>query len=272
MEQTMRETLERVEIRQWVIVENGGQQIFGVLHRPTSVATPPIVVILHGFASSKHGSNRCYVTLSERLAMEGIASLRFDFRGSGDSEGVLSDITFDDLISDAVSVVDHLEMIGGIDVSRIAFFGASLGGSLAILAAARVQKIKTMALWSPVASGELWFRDFLRRHPELANADREKILSSYRGKQIHPRFREQFAQMFAYKTIQQLHPLPILHMQGEKDDTISLAHQEAFKQASPPQHSQVRFLKYPDGQHSLGYSESFPEVVKESIEWFQRNL
>lgn len=268
----MRETLERVEKREWVVMENKGQQIFGILHRPVIDEKPPIAVILHGFASSKHGSNRCYVTLSEALAKAGIASLRFDFRGSGDSEGKLSEITFEDLITDAAFVIENLEVIEDIDTQRIALFGASLGGAIAILAAARTGKIKTMALWAPVASGELWYRDFLTSNPEYRSVDPDKILSTYKGITLNPDFRTQFAGMSAYKAIEELHPLPILHMHGEKDKIISIAHQEAFKQACSPELSNVHFLKYPNAEHALGYSPSFPHVVQECTDWFQRYL
>jgi len=268
----MRGTLDKAEVRQWVTMENNGQLIFGVLHRPQLVENPPIVVMLHGFASSKHGSNRCYVTFAENLSKVGIATFRFDFRGCGDSEGTLSDVTLEDFISDSMTVLENLSGIDGIDASRIAIFGASLGGSIALLSAARTNQVKALALWAPVASGELWYRDFLVRYPEYAKADPEKILSSYRGIKLHPKFREQFGCMTAYKTIQQLHPLPILHMHGEKDETISIAHQEAFRQMCSSSESNVRFLKYSDGEHSLGYSSSFPNVIEESIQWFERYL
>lgn len=265
----MQGILDKVETRQWVVIENQGQQIFGILHRPTNSENPPLVVALHGFASSKHGSNRCYVTLAEELAKEGIATLRFDFRGSGDSEGALSDITFEDLISDAIAIFnyDHFE---GIDSSRMGVFGASLGGAIAVYASQMTSKVKAMALWSPVASGELWYRDFLTQYPEHINADPSQVLSSYRGVKLHPQFREQFGQMAAYKVIQELQDLPILHMHGEKDDTVSVLHQKAYRGTCEGMN--CRFITYADSQHSLGYSVNFPEVIKETKSWFQEHL
>jgi alpha-beta hydrolase superfamily lysophospholipase len=269
----MRGTMaDHYETREWVTMKNGGQQIFGILHRPQMPTNPPVVLILHGFASSKHGSNRCYVALAERLAKEGFATLRFDFRGAGDSEGSLTEITLEDLISDALSVIEGLETLQGIDASRVALFGASLGGTISILAAARIQTIKTLVLWAPVASGELWYRDFLTQHPEYVHADPEKVLSSYSGVRLHPLFREQFAQMTAYKTLkQQLSSLPTLHMHGEKDVVISISHQEAFRQACG-QCPYMRFIKYQDGEHSLGFSPNFTEVVEETLSWLQKHL
>ncbi len=268
----MRATMDKTEKREWIIMEKEGQQIFGVLHRPVDVENPPVVVILHGFASSKHGSNRCYVNLAHALAKAGFAALRFDSRGSGDSEGNLSDITFEDLVSDAAFVIKSVGEIDGVDSSRMALFGASLGGSLAILAAERTQCVKAMALWAPAASGELWFRDYLARHPEHMNVEPGKLLATYKGNQIHPLFREQFAKLQAYKSMANLHDLPILHMHGEKDVTISSAHAAAFKNACPPDQSNVQFLSYPDGEHSLGYSSSFKNVIEETIRFFERNL
>lgn len=268
----MRGIVEKTETREWVVMENGGQQIFGVLHRPLINEKPPVAVIFHGFASSKHGSNRCYVTLAESLAKSGIAAFRFDFRGSGDSEGNLSEISLEDLVGDALYVLENLEMIEGIDTKRVALFGASLGGSIAILAASRFKKAKTVALWAPVASGELWYRDFLIANPQYQQVDPEKVLSTYQGIALNAAFRQQFASMSAHRVFGQLTTLPILHMHGEKDKIISISHQEAFKQACLPSLSTVRFLKYPDGEHALGYSPSFSQIVKECVSWFRQYL
>lgn len=262
-------TLEKIESREWKIVENNGEQIFGVLHRPTQVENPPIVVLLHGFASSKHGSNRCYVKLAQALAQAGLAAFRFDFRGAGDSEGSLDTATFEDLISDAILISKYASSLEGIDGERLGIFGASLGGSVAVQACAKNQAAKALALWAPVASGELWFQDFLLQHPELADADPNQVLGSYRGIELNPLFKKQFAELFAYKTVAGLNDLPLLHMHGEGDKTISMMHQKAFKKYAGPK---ARFITYPEEQHSLGFAKAFPEVVRETVTFFKEHL
>lgn len=265
----MQGTLEKTESREWVVVDNEGVRLFGILHRPTQTEKPPIVAIFHGFASSKHGSNRCYVSLAEALAKEGIAAFRFDFRGSGDSESSLSAASFEDLISDALAVSGHLSFLEGIDSSRLGLFGASLGGAIAVEANASGRMAKALALWAPVASGELWFRDFLMKRPDLANADPNMILGTYKGINLTPAFREQFALLSAYKTLSTMPRLPILHMHGEEDDTISIAHQRAFRTACG---ANAKFIVYPEEQHSLGYAKVFPEIIQETIAFFRENL
>lgn len=265
----MQGMLEKTESREWVAVDNGGVRLFGVLHRPAQKEDPPVVAILHGFASSKHGSNRCYVALAEALAREGIAALRFDFRGSGDSEGSLSAASFEDLISDALAMTKYLLDSDGIDAKRMGLFGASLGGSIAVQASAHGGMAKALALWAPVASGELWFRDFVMKRPELMDADPKAILGTYKGVDLTSVFREQFAKLAAFKTLATLAHLPLLHMHGEKDDTISITHQEAFRKEAGPN---SKFITYPEEQHSLGFAKAFPEVVQETVGFFKEHL
>ncbi len=264
----MKGTLEKTETREWITMENRGQLIFGILHRPVGEENPPIVVFLHGFASSKHGSGRCYVYLAELLAKEGIATLRFDFRGSGDSEGDLSEMTLEDLVSDANVVFNHLVNIEGIDSERCGFFGSSLGGTVAILSSI-TQEVKALALWAPVASGELWYRDMLAQNPQLINADIAEAFSTYRGETIHPLFREQFSQMHAAKTMRSLGALPILHMHGEEDMTISMAHQKEFRKYG---NDQSRFITFAQSEHNLGFSKVLPQVIQEIRVWFKKHL
>ena len=264
----MTATLDKLKTREPLVVMNGGQQIFAVLHRPAGVECPPVVVVHHGFASSKHGFNRCYVTLAEHLAKSGIATLRFDFRGSGDSEGTLTNLSFQDLVSDSVAVLESIETLEGIDAQRIGLFGASLGGAIAVIAAAHFGQVNALALWAPVASGELWYRDFLTRHPEYIHANPSQVLASYRGVQLSDSFREEFKHMHAYKIARELNDVPLLVMQGEKDETVSIHHLEAFRQSCAASESPVRFIRYPEGEHSLGFSSDLPSALEETKQWF----
>jgi len=267
----MLDTMEKTAKREWIVFENRGQEIFGVFHRPLKVKNEmPIVVIHHGFASSKQGSNRCYVLLADALASKGVAALRFDFRGSGDSEGYIADLTFDDLVSDAICVHEEIKKIGGIDFERLGLFGASLGGSLAILATEVHQMTKALVLWAPVASGQLWYYDFVKR-AEKSGVDPEKALASYRGVQLNQVFREQFGQMQAAQVLSEHPEIPFLHMHGNDDTMISILHQEAFRKACK-HHATAQFKTYPECEHSLGFAPIFPSVMQETIDWFEKHL
>src|SRR4051812_20572842 len=112
------------EERTPLVLKNKGESIFCTFHRPLEVKNPPVVVTLHGFGSNKVGSNRSYVTLATSLSKAGLATLRYDARGCGDSEGSLSQMTPEDYLSDLMTVCSHLQNEG---FSRIGLFGSSFG-------------------------------------------------------------------------------------------------------------------------------------------------
>src|SRR4030042_2803158 len=87
-----------------VSFQSEGQNISGILHLPEG-KNPPCVIASHGLLSSK--SSEKYIALGERLSQEGIAILRFDFRGIGESEGKIEDDTVSRRISDLSAAVDY---------------------------------------------------------------------------------------------------------------------------------------------------------------------
>src|SRR5262249_949470 len=152
-----------------------GQKIFGVIHRPLNVKKSPFVLMCHGLGGHKVGKGRLYVHLAEKLVSVGIGALRIDFRGSGDSEGDFSQMTIDSEVSDALVALNYLKNDPLIDSERIALFGRSFGGVVAILAAQRFSQIKSIVLWAPVFGSEQWKEKWLKVHaapisPEQRNS------------------------------------------------------------------------------------------------------
>ena len=66
---------------------NEGQQIAGTVHIPDGPGPFPGVLLCHGFTGQRIEAHFIFVKMSRALEQAGIASLRFDFRGSGESEG-----------------------------------------------------------------------------------------------------------------------------------------------------------------------------------------
>jgi len=69
-----------------VTFQCGGATLLGVLHRPAGAPRTGVVIVVGG-PQYRVGSHRQFVLLGRRLAASGIAALRFDCRGMGDSEG-----------------------------------------------------------------------------------------------------------------------------------------------------------------------------------------
>ena len=129
-----------------------GQQIIGVVHRPPDAEAPtPVVVMCHGFTGHKVESHRIFVKTARALAQSGLAALRFDFRGSGDSAGEFDEMTVEGEVRDALAALTFARR----EVGRpVALLGLSLGGLVATLAAQRDGDVAALVLWAPVAHPE----------------------------------------------------------------------------------------------------------------------
>jgi LmbE family N-acetylglucosaminyl deacetylase len=68
------------------------ETLFGVLHRPVQPGTRGVVIVVGG-PQTRVGSHRQFVLLARALAAAGVAALRFDYRGMGDSSGSVRDFT-----------------------------------------------------------------------------------------------------------------------------------------------------------------------------------
>ena len=87
-----------------------------------------IVIMAHGFRSSNIGSSRKFVSLARSLADNGIASLRFDQLGSGNSSGDFYDSSFNNWVETIRIFVREYIKKG----YRVALMGDSMGATAVI--------------------------------------------------------------------------------------------------------------------------------------------
>jgi pimeloyl-ACP methyl ester carboxylesterase len=141
-----------------ISIDRTGVQIVGTLNLPDGVENPPVVLMLHGFTGSRNefpvagGDVGLFTHAAAKLAEAGIASLRIDFTGSGQSGGAWEDTTFSTQIADAVSAFDYLQTLDGVDGDRVAILGYSQGGLVASHAAELRPETAPVVLWAPVTN------------------------------------------------------------------------------------------------------------------------
>lgn len=125
------------------------QGIAAIVTEPEATGPVPAVLMLHGFASHKDEVGDMYKRLAAALAEQGIASLRLDFRGWGESAGGMENSTVQGMVEDAELGYSYLTSLDFVDDSRVGVIGFSLGGRIAIVSAAQHPDwYQTMALWS----------------------------------------------------------------------------------------------------------------------------
>ena len=134
-----------------------GQALIGTLATPSGDPAP-VVLLLHGFTGSRdelatdHVAEGVFAHAAKRLGEAGFASLRIDFRGSGESLANMSfaDTTFENQIADASAAVDFLAGLDSVDGEDIHVIGWSQGGLVAASLAGRGATVDTVSLWNAV--------------------------------------------------------------------------------------------------------------------------
>ena len=130
-------------------------QIDGAVGKLSAVIQKPegeklqMVMILHGFTGSKN--EKLLTTLADALEAEGIASIRFDFNGHGESEGDFVNMTVLNEIEDAKHVYEYVKALDYVESVSIA--GHSQGGVVTSMTAGQLgaENVKSVVLLAPAA-------------------------------------------------------------------------------------------------------------------------
>jgi len=145
-----------------VSFQSEGYKISGALHFPDR-DHPPCVIVSHGLLSSKDSEK--YIGLGNRMAAEGIAMLRFDFRGIGESEGSEEDNTISKKLMDLSSALDFVRSRTDLG-KRIGLVGSSLGGFLSLIQASKDKGIGAVVVWAtPLHLDDLGSKDQEEDYP-----------------------------------------------------------------------------------------------------------
>lgn len=133
-----------------------GLKVIGTLNLPDGVEKPPVVLILHGFTGNRHEleipavKEGIFDRAARLWAEKGVASLRIDFRGSGESGGTFADTTLDGQVKDALAALDCLSVMPQVDKERMALVGWSMGGAVGSAVAGRTSHaLDAVAVWAP---------------------------------------------------------------------------------------------------------------------------
>ena len=119
----------------------GGITLAGTLSLPDGPGPFPAAVLLSDMGpqdrDARQGSYRPFADLASSLARQGIAVLRLDDRGVGQSGGDSRLATTADLVRDAQAALGYLRVRPSIDPARTGFIGHGEGGNVALLAASQ---------------------------------------------------------------------------------------------------------------------------------------
>jgi alpha-beta hydrolase superfamily lysophospholipase len=226
------------------------------------------VVLVHGGGVTREEGG-FFTRLAAGLADAGVASLRFDLRGHGESEGRQEDLTLATILNDiGVALTSVQEATGA---SRLSLLGASFtGGVCAYYAAKRAAAIDRLVLLNPqldykqrtIDSRTYWHDDQLDE--EMAGQLREQGYI-----QFTPSLRHGYAMLneaFWFEPLAVLGEItaPTLLVHGTKDTFVPV---ELTRAALPRFTSEHRLVEIEGSQHGFAVHDDPQYLNPQSQEW-----
>jgi pimeloyl-ACP methyl ester carboxylesterase len=164
-----------------------GVQLAGTLTMPSGAGPFPAVVLIAGSGRQTRDevvdAHQIFLVLADRLARRGLAVLRYDKRGVGDSSGDYRAATSADFASDTEAALTWLRGRREIDARRIGLIGHSEGAEIAPMVAARDRRVAFIVmLAAPGVPGRMLLAEQTRLIDEsagepVAEGDREYAIN-----------------------------------------------------------------------------------------------
>lgn len=216
-----------------------------ILHLPEHDPAP-VVVCCHGLLSSKDGSK--FVGIGEKLSHGGLAVVRFDFSGCGQSKAILAESLLESRMRDLRAVLDHVREQPWSD-GRIGLLGSSMGGYLALLAAASPE--------SEVKGVVCWATPF----------DLDKVESALHQSQSFKNFFPPGFQLGSPQNLKDLPPLPrVLIIHGRQDEIVPWEEgARIYRQVGEPK----RLFLMETAKHRFLDPSCRELAMKLSLDWFR---
>ena len=253
-----------------IIFKNQGQQLVGFLHVPDELRKgrkAPGIVMFHGFTGNKTESHRLFVQVARNLCDSGFVVLRFDFRGSGDSDGEFEDMTVPGEVNDAEKALTFLMRQKEVDAERVGVIGLSMGGRVATILSSKDRRIRFVVLYSP-ALGPL-------RESFKLKIEKERIKKLNLGEPIRVSDGWYLKKPF-FDTLDEPTPLdvvdkikvPILIIHGDADHDFDLFNNsrrvyEIIKDLD----NKNEFYIIKGGDHTFSERSNTLEIINKTREW-----
>jgi alpha-beta hydrolase superfamily lysophospholipase len=223
-----------------------GFQLAGTLHLPKDRRRPNVVIGCHGLLADRSSPKQ--IVLAEALNRIGIAYLRFDQRGCGESQGRLEPESLlpsrcRDLYHAIARMQTH-SRVGAV----IGLFGSSFGGTVVMATAADCQVPAIVTYAAPINS---------------------RTVGKAAGRQIraHNALSENDFKSFAFDIGSRLEALKnILIMHGTDDDIVPPDHAQSIYDAA---RSPKKLIFFEKCDHRMSNADHQHRFVEACTAWFE---
>ena len=244
-----------------------GLRLAGTVVEPVSASDRAVVMVHGGGVNREEGG--FFTRLASGLGDAGVASLRFDLRGHGESEGRQEDLTLCAILNDIRVALAHVKEATG--AARISLLGASFGGGICgYYAAKRPDDVNRLVLLNPqldykkrtIDSRSYWSDDYISDEAarELTTQGFIQFTPSLRhGRAI---FNEVF--WLQPHTVLGEITMPTLIVHGTKDTFVPI---ESSRKALPQFKAECELVEIDGAQHGFAVHDDPQYLNPQSQGW-----
>jgi hypothetical protein len=243
------------------------QKLVGLLTLPEN-KKPPIVVIIHGFKGTKEYYP--FVNNSIKpLTDAGIAVLRIDCRGSGESDLEFKDMTIKSESEDVLTAINYIKTLDFVDSEKIALIGISMGAAAVLMAMKNEPRIKTLVFWGPA-----WYfngSDYYDT-PEHRKTVKEEgvfyVKQGFTGKMMIAG-KELFRELTSLdiRPFMKFVKIPALILRGSEDKVVGLERDDEAKRLLNAEYKIIE-----KGDHNFIDKDSERKLIELTADWFKKWL
>jgi uncharacterized protein len=147
--------MRRSRMEKAIELQVDGLTLRGMEHVPSAASENPVpaVILYHGFTGTKCEAHQLFVKISRALEKNGIAAFRFDFAGSGDSDGNFEHMTASSELRDAAAILSSVRSDPRVQADQVTLLGLSMGGFVAgITAGDHPEAVHRLVLLAPAGN------------------------------------------------------------------------------------------------------------------------
>jgi len=248
-----------MEIRN-VCLRSDGLELAGEVYIPSGNKSCPALCICHGIPAVPYNpEDKGYTTLAQRFCAAGFATLIFNFRGTGKSQGNLDILGWS---RDLQAAVDFLYSLEGIDKKRFCLLGFSGGAAVSVYAAAHDPRVSLLVACACPAD----FSSLAGREMVLSSIQHFREIGVIRDKDFPPSLEEWlrgFETVSPIRWIDKVSPRPLLLVHGDADEVVPLEHaHRLYQKAKQPK----EIIITPGAEHKLRLEEAAMAAV---LDWLK---
>ena len=258
---------------------SGNLVVQGELYLPDRQHAPGIVVC-HAMHAEGFRWLPLYRSFAEKTSERGFACLLFDFRGCGRSEGQF-DYGWGEQ-EDARAALEFLLSRKEVDSTGAFAVGRSLGGTIALYAFARDDRVKGFALWATTPDHHENIRNFIAKrygrfryltfiflsYVDRSHNARKPMTIELFGLRLRLRdLRRRMMALHGAQLLSKTDHAPVFLLIGDKDEYVTLEEIQKFEKTIG---GKVRSLTVPNTGHTFKGAEGL--VIDATLEWFQELL